>query len=188
MSCSPIDVKDYFLGELPENRRRDLDLHLKTCQGCREELERFRATEAALLTLREEEVPQRIGFVSDKVFEPSAVRRWWNAFWGSAARLGFASAAMLSAAILVFALIRPAPAPPPPVPPVNFAKLEAELHDAIQKAAAESEARQASKLGALEKRHQQEQEALRVAFAENLDILIKRHDVLRASLDFEGRR
>jgi hypothetical protein len=27
--------------------------------------------------------------------------RWWTAFWGSPARLGFASAALLSAAILV---------------------------------------------------------------------------------------
>src|SRR5258708_37318755 len=70
-------------------------------------------TQAALFSLRDEEIPQRIAFVSDKVFEPSPWRRWWSAFWGSTARLSFASAAMLSAAILVSALNRPAPAPAP---------------------------------------------------------------------------
>jgi hypothetical protein len=58
----------------------------------------------------EEEIPQRIAFVSDKIFEPSPWRRWLAAFWNSGARLGFASAAMLSASLVLFAL-RPAPAP-----------------------------------------------------------------------------
>ena len=58
--------------------------------------------QTALFSLREEEIPQRIGFVSDQIFEPSPWRRGWAAFWGSAARLGFASAAMLSVALVVF--------------------------------------------------------------------------------------
>jgi len=68
----------------------------------------------SLFTLREEEIPQRIAFVSDKIFEPSPVRRWFSAFWGSAGRLGFASAAMLSAALIFSSLNTaktPAPAP-----------------------------------------------------------------------------
>jgi hypothetical protein len=40
----------------------------------------------------------------------STWRRWLAAFWNSGARLGFASAAMLSASLVVFAL-KPAPAP-----------------------------------------------------------------------------
>ncbi len=110
MSCSPFDLRDYFLQELADPQQRQVEAHVKTCPPCREELDRLRITEAALFSLRDEEIPQRIAFVSDKIFEPSPWRRWWAAFWGSTARLGFASAAMLSAAIVVFAF-RPAPAP-----------------------------------------------------------------------------
>ena len=109
MSCSPFDLRDYFLKELTDPQQRQVEAHVKDCPACREELERLRLTEAALFSLREEEIPQRIAFVSDPVFEPSGWRRWWAAFWGSSARLGFASAAMLSVAILVSALTRPVP-------------------------------------------------------------------------------
>jgi anti-sigma factor RsiW len=111
MSCSPFDVRDYFLDELPNPRRLEVEAHVQHCQACREELDRLRLTRTALMTLGEEEMPRRIGFVSDQVFEPSPWRRGWAALWGSGARLGFASAAMLSVAILVSALMRPAPAP-----------------------------------------------------------------------------
>ena len=104
MTCSPFDLRDYFLQELPDPQQRQVEAHVKLCQPCREELDRLRVTEAALLCLRDEEIPQRIAFVSDKIFEPSPWRRWWAAFWGSAARLGFASSALLSAAIVVYAL------------------------------------------------------------------------------------
>ena len=67
-------------------------------------MDRLRVTQTALFSLRDEEIPQRIAFVSDKVFEPSPWRRWLSAFWGSSARLGFASAAMLSTALVVSAL------------------------------------------------------------------------------------
>jgi anti-sigma factor RsiW len=110
MSCSPFDLRDYFLQELADPQQRQVEAHVKACQSCQEELDRLRITEAALFSLRDEEIPQRIAFVSDKIFEPSPWRRWWTAFWGSAARLGFASACLLSAAIAVHAF-RPAPAP-----------------------------------------------------------------------------
>jgi len=76
MSCPPIDLKDYLLNELADPERRKLEVHIKTCPACREELDRLRLTEAALFSLREEEIPQRIAFVSDPVFEPSRWRRW----------------------------------------------------------------------------------------------------------------
>jgi anti-sigma factor RsiW len=111
MSCSPFDLRDYFLKELPDpQRQRQVEAHVKACATCREELDRLRITGAALLSMADEEIPQRIAFVSDKIFEPSPWRRWLAAFWNSGARLGFASAAMLSASLVVFAL-RPAPAP-----------------------------------------------------------------------------
>src|ERR1051326_3096950 len=99
MSCSPFELKDYYLQELSHPQQREVEAHVKGCQVCREELDQLQLTGAALLSLRDEEIPQRIAFVSDKVFEPSPWRRWWTAFWGSSARLAFASAAMLSAAL-----------------------------------------------------------------------------------------
>jgi anti-sigma factor RsiW len=108
MSCSPYDLRDYLFQELTPAQEGEVRLHLKTCAPCTSDLEALRATHAALLTLREEEMPQRIGFVSDKVFEPSPLRRWFSGFWNSTARIGFVSSAMLSAALLVYAL-RPAP-------------------------------------------------------------------------------
>jgi len=110
MSCSPFDLRDYFLQELANPQQRQVEAHVKTCAPCREELDRLRITEAALRSMADEEIPQRIAFVSDKIFEPSPWRRWLAAFWNSGARLGFASAAMLSASLVLLAL-KPAPAP-----------------------------------------------------------------------------
>ncbi len=115
MSCSPFDLRDYFLKELTPADRGQVDGHLRSCASCCEELERLQMTEVALFSLRDEEIPQRIAFVSDKIFEPSPMRRWFDAFWGSTARLGFASAALLSCSIFYFAATRPAPAPNRPV-------------------------------------------------------------------------
>lgn len=151
MSCSPFDLKDYFLKELPDPQQRQVEAHVRACPSCREELDRLRLTEAALFSLRDEEVPQRIAFVSDPVFEPSPWRRWLASFWGSAARLGFASAAMLSIALVVFALTRPAPAPavvaPAPVAAasVSSAEVQARIQAAVDTAVRESESRQQEK-------------------------------------------
>jgi len=140
MSCSPFDLRDYFFGELPDDERRQADLHIKSCLSCREEVDRLRSTQAVLLTVPDEEIPQRIGFISDRVYEPSPVRRWWQAFWGSAPRLVFASAAMLSVAIIVSATYRPAT----PVANVDVVKLQADftrqLNEAVVKAVADNDA------------------------------------------------
>jgi len=151
MSCSPFDLRDYLLGELADADRRQVEVHVHSCAHCHEDLERLRLTHATLLALRDEEVPQRIGFVSDKVFEPSPVRRAWQWFWGSSPRLGFASAAMLSAALVIFGFLRPAPVVSAPAP--DPAKIEqqvsARVAAAVDKAVAESEAREARKTAAL---------------------------------------
>jgi len=114
MKCSPFELKDYFLQELAPPQSAQMEEHIHTCPDCRDELDRLRLTEAALFSLRDEEIPQRIAFVSDKIFEPTPLRRMWAAFWGSSGRLGFASAAMLSAALVFFTLHKP-PAPAKPV-------------------------------------------------------------------------
>jgi anti-sigma factor RsiW len=153
MSCSPFDLRDYFLKELPDSEQRQVEAHVRKCQPCREELDRLRLTEAALFALREEEIPQRIAFVSDQVFEPSPWRRWWAALWGSTARLAFASAAMLSIAIMVAAL-RPAGqiALVPGAPQAQVVKtaisdteIQTRIDTAVAKAVAQVDARQTEK-------------------------------------------
>jgi hypothetical protein len=148
MSCSPFDLKDYFFEELDGAERKQVEAHVTGCRACREELSRLRLTGTTLLSLREEEIPRRIAFVSDPVFEPSAWRRWWSGFWNTPARLGFGSAALVSAALVVFALARPAPVQPvrqvqvpvaqtaQAVPAVSEAAIQARIDQAADRAVA----------------------------------------------------
>jgi len=129
MSCSSYDWKAYALGELDQNNRRQAEAHAVTCSSCREELAGLRLTLDAMSTLREEEIPKRIAFVSDKVFEP----RWWQIFRSPA----FAGSCVLAAAILVHALARP---------PVDPAGLQARIDSAVTKAVSDTEDRHARQL------------------------------------------
>jgi anti-sigma factor RsiW len=184
MSCSPFDLRDYIFKELTDPQQRQVEAHVKTCPPCREELERLQLTEAALCRLRDEEIPQRIAFVSDKIFEPSPMRRWLSGFWSSGARLGFASAAMLSAAILVSALTRPAPAPvvvahaPAAVvaATVPDAQIEQRVQAAVQAAMAENEARHVQQTKQLVSELEQTRQHLLLA-AQEFDLYQKRDKV-----------
>jgi len=195
MSCSQFDAKAYFFGELAEADRRPAEDHLKACQDCREELERLRITRAALVSVPEEELPRRIAFVSDRVFEPRGWRRWLE----SAPKLGFASAAMLSAAILVHAFIRPAPVVTPPL--VDTAAIETRietevarrLEAVVQNAMTEAQDRQAQNAAALvkaaEERLNQQRQADLVFVGENFEYLRKKLGVYyTARNDLGGAR
>lgn len=106
---SDLDLKGYFFGELPDDERRRVAAHLEADPAARAELSRLEATQAMLGFLQEEELPRRIAFVSDKVFEPT----WWQRFFASGAQLGFASAAMLALAIVGHGwMSRPVPVAP----------------------------------------------------------------------------
>ena len=165
MSCSSIDLKAYFLGELAAAEKTAAESHIQACAGCRDELDRLRLTQTALQSLEEEEIPQRIAFVSDKVFEP----RWWQTMWRSAPAMGFASAAMLAAAILAHGFARPAPIYTPA--PIDTAQIDqrverevsARLDDAVRKAVGEMQTRQAQQfakvLDAAEKRYEFQRQA-----------------------------
>ncbi len=181
MTCSPFDLKDYFFEELAPEQRQQVEEHVKHCLACQHELERLSLTRSALDALREEEPPRRIAFVSDQVFEA----RWWQRWWQSAPRLGFAAAAMLSVAILVHALVRPA-APTSPDMAAAQSRISAEvakrLEPAVAAAVAQSEARQAQRTAQLvaetEKRLDFDRRADRVAFEETLSVLQKKFNVL----------
>jgi anti-sigma factor RsiW len=132
MSCSPFDLKDFLLEELSDAQRLQVAAHVQTCPNCRLELDRLRLTQTALLSLPDEEIPQRIGFVSDQIFEPSPWRRGWAAFWGSPARLAFASAAMLSVALLVSPVLhRPNSAGSPAVSTISDAEIRQRIDRGI---------------------------------------------------------
>lgn len=197
MSCSPFDLKDFFFGELSEPERARVGAHLEECARCREELDRLGLTQAALHSVREEEPPRRIAFVSDQVFEP----RWWQRLWNSGPRLGFVSASLVAAAILVHAFVRPAPLVTAPVPAVNAAAIEARINTetarrvdaAVQSALALSEARQAKKAGqlveAVRRDFEFQRQADRVAFQDALTVMQKRYGgMLVASSDLGGGR
>jgi anti-sigma factor RsiW len=185
MSCSPFDLRDYFLKELPESEQRQVEAHVRNCQPCLEEMDRLRLTEAALFALREEEIPQRIGFVSDQVFEPSPWRRWWAALWGSTARLAFASAAMLSIAILVAALhpagqqIAVRPGPPQIVKAaISDTEIQSRIDIAVAKAVAQVDARQTEKTKQLVAQLEGTRQRLLWAASE-LDLSQKRANTVR---------
>jgi anti-sigma factor RsiW len=170
MSCSAFDLRDYVLKELSDPERRQVEAHAKGCIDCREELERLRLTEATLLSLRDEEIPQRIAFVSDKIFEPSPWRRFWTAFWGSPARLGFASAAMLSVALVVYTVsggtqkrggITEAPAPQ-----ITTAEVQNRIQAAVDQAVKASETRLVQRIAEMQQEDLKERRQL-VLWAES---------------------
>lgn len=108
MSTAPHDLRDYLLDELTEAERAEVEAYLKTSPEARDELARLRLTQQALLSVPDEEIPSRIGFVSDKVFEPSLARRWWNGFWDVAPRFGFSMAAVLLVLFAGIWMVEPA--------------------------------------------------------------------------------
>jgi len=128
MSCSSFDSnpeskpdwKAYALRELNQDAARQAETHLINCPECQEEVAMLRLTLDTLSTLREEEIPRRIAFVSDKVFEP----RWWQRVFNPT----FAAAALVAAAILVHGSLRPG---------------QAQVDAAVTKAVAQVEARHA---------------------------------------------
>ena len=98
------DWKSYALGELDARARQEAESHVAACADCQDELAGLRVTLDAMATLREEELPRRIAFVSDKVFEP----HWYEKLF---LRPSFAAAGLIAAAILVHAFVRPVSTP-----------------------------------------------------------------------------
>ena len=130
MSCnspeSRPDWKAYVLRELGQDAHRQAEAHLATCSTCHEEVATLRLTLDTLSTLREEEIPRRIAFVSDKVFEP----RWWQRVFSPT----FAAGVLLAAAILVHGFVQPG---------------QAQVDAAVNKAISKVEARHSQEIQAM---------------------------------------
>jgi hypothetical protein len=107
--------------------------------------------------------------------------------WGSAARLGFASAAMLTVAILVHAFVRPAPlaplasSPAATVASVSPAEVQDLIQTAVSRSISESEARQAEKTQKLvaDFLSAKEQDRITLARAEELNRYLENSDGAR---------
>jgi len=180
MSCPKFDLKGYILKELPQAEACATAAHAAGCVACREEIERLSLTFTALRAMPEEEMPRRIAFVSDKVFEP----KWWQAWLNSGPRMAFVSSMMLAVAIMAHGVIRPVEVAGP-APALDTAAIEARvnrevarrLDPAVKQAVAESEARQAEKIQAVvaaaEKRFEFERRADRVEVEEGFNVMRK---------------
>ena len=155
MSCE-IDLKAYALGEMVQRERVVLEDHLRLCRSCRDELDRLNLTHAALASLEDEEIPRRISFVSDRVFEP----RWWQTIWHSGPVMGFASAALLAGAILVHGFEAR------PVVTANSVdtsqierRIENQMNARVQAAVSEAQAKQAAEFAKIVNASEQQRKA-----------------------------
>jgi anti-sigma factor RsiW len=183
-------LRDYAFGELSADRQPELEQHLGICGECTLELDRLRLTTAALRTLPDREIPQRIAFVSDKVFEPSPVSRFFGGFWNSASRLGFASACVLGGALIVSAYHRPVEVrtviQAGNVQTANT-DVSKQVNDAVAKAVAQVKIENAREIEAVGHKYEQEYQARMSTVAENFELLQKQVGTsLIASYDMRG--
>jgi hypothetical protein len=155
-------LRDYAFDELPASERTGMEQHIAVCGDCAAELDQLRVTTAVLRVLPDREIPQRIAFVSDTVFQPSALSRFFGGFWNSAARLGFASACVLAAALIVSAYHRPAPvlAQREIRTVAQTADVSKQINDAVAKAVAQVHQEDTRLFAASEIRHDKEHQAL----------------------------
>ncbi len=169
MSCE-IDLKAYVVGEATSRERTEVETHVRGCQSCREELDRLNLTRSALASLEDEEIPRRIAFVSDRVFEP----RWWQTMWRSGPVMGFASAALLAAAILVHGFEARPVAVPTAVDAAQIEKqVESQLNARVQAAVNEAQAKQSAEfarvLNATETRYETQRQADLATFQQGIE-------------------
>lgn len=171
-------LRDYAFDELAGDELLSLEQHLATCAHCAGHLDGLRLTTAALRVLPDREIPQRIAFVSDKVFRPSLIARFFGSFWNSAARLGFASALVLAVALIVSAYHRPAPVQvvgrTGGVSGVSMEEVRRTVADAVAQVRVEDANFTKAALADAERRHEKDNRDLMVAVRENLEVMQKR--------------
>src|ERR1700743_2974794 len=162
-------LRDYAFGELQAGDCTAIERHLAECADCAQEFDQLRLTTAALRMLPDREIPQRIAFVSDKVFQPSPLARFFGA------RLGFASACVLAAALVVFAYHRPAPQQVAATAPVaNNVDVSKQIDEAVAKAVAQVRQEDAKMTQTALAAYDQKNRAQWVALEESFSVLQKR--------------
>lgn len=165
-------LRDFAFDELPADQRREMEQHIRACDDCATELDRLRMTTAALRILPDREIPRRIAFVSDEVFQPSI----WARFWSSGARLGFASACVLAVAMLVSAwrvsiVYRPAQPMVQAATSVSPDQVQASITRAVAQTRAEDAKLIQTAVADAEHKRDARYRAQMVALEENFDLL-----------------
>ncbi len=200
MSCASYDLKAYQFGEANAAERRAVEQHARGCGACAAELAQLHFTQAALMSVRDEDPPRRIAFVSDKVFEPKWYRRPLGAVWGFASACALAGAIVFHAAWSPGAIVTTDPMAsvvrksPAPVG-LSRAVVESMLETAVKSAVAEADARGDKRtrqlLGEAEKRHEFERAAMVAGINASFEELSKKYYNLykmTASADFGTRQ
>ncbi len=182
MANPEIDLTAYALGDATPSEREAAAAHLALSPEARDEFERLQYTLTALRGLGEEEMPRRIAFVSDPVFEAP----WWKRFFASGPRLGFAGAGLLAAAITAHGfLMRPLPAvvqaPPQVLAQISQADIDQAVAKAVQAVEAHQQKQMTVALSEIEKRHSMETQMMAVGFRENLDLVRKQLNMVYVS-------
>lgn len=183
MSCDRIDLKAYQWGEASPAEAAKVEQHTALCAACRLELDRLELTQKLLQAMPAEEMPQRIAFVSDKIFEPS----WWQKWLRPNPAWGLASALMLVSAVGLNMLYRPAPLVVKQASGVSMqevsARMEVEMarrvDAAVKQAMSESEARQAKLLKATLERAELDHKAELLQVREEIEVMGKRVNTMR---------
>jgi len=168
MTCPGYDWKGYVLKELEPGERARAEVHLGGCAACQAEVEGLELTVAALERLPAVEIPRRIGFVSDPVFE----QPWWKRMWTSGPQLGFAGAALVALAIVAHGAMAQRPA-------VNEAEVAKRVEERVQSEVAKRvEAEVAARV---QQGLQAGLQPVRADLEAKLEGLEKRHDARRQS-------
>jgi anti-sigma factor RsiW len=175
-------LRDYAFDELPHGEREAIEQHAAGCGECALELERLRVTTAALRTLPDREIPQRIAFVSDKVFEPS----WFQRFWNSGAQLGFASACVLAVAMVISAWHFAAGTTEVRTIVQTAAVPSDQINAAVAKAVAQVRAEDAQMIQAAERKRDAEDRDQMIAINEYFAVQQKRNSVRLALSETPG--
>jgi len=168
-------LRDYLFDELPAGERREMELHLNGCAACSVELEQLRVTTSMLKTLPDQEIPQRIGFVSDKIFAPSLFARF-------VAALPKYAALAVSAAALLVAFNHPAPQVKMVVQTSAGVDVSKQLNEAVSAAVRQAKAEDAvvlkTALDEADLKHQREHRMLAVTLEQSMEVLQKRIGVM----------
>jgi len=182
MNNPEIDLNAYALGDTTPAEREAAAAHLAQSPEARDEFERLQCTLTALRGLGEEELPRRIAFVSDPVFDTP----WWKRLFASGPRLGFAGAGLLAAAITAHGfLMRPLPVvvqgPAAVVAQISQADIDSAVAKAVQAVEDRQQKQMTVAFSEIEKRHTMETQMMAVGFRENLDLVRKQLNMVYVS-------
>jgi anti-sigma factor RsiW len=180
-------LHDYAFDELSVGERLEMERHIPACTNCTAELDQLRLTTAALRVLPDREIPQRIAFVSDKIFQPSAFARFFKSSW-----TGFASAAIMAAALVFTALHRPPAEIRTVIQTAPGVDISGQINQAVDKAIQQvrEEDAQLTKaaLAEAEMKHDREHRILITAVEQSLEVMQKRLGTATSLASLEAPR